>query len=220
MFPVLSILTLNGVTEYLDQLLAHIEAPHLNDVQIGFLDPPIFDISRLSPCIGHTETFDQACMYFHYVNLSVELSSRKGTTNSTRLILSLRWKDSGWKLEKLSWRPSPPCSFVYISEDQSLPPWIIDMGITPWLEFLHVFTTVENLYLSTGIALRIASALRELAGEGVTEVLPALQNIFIRPQTSEAETIQEVMGKFIAARELSGHPVTVNIVQCYYIKVV
>jgi len=87
----------------------------------------------------------------------------------------------------------------------------MDMGITPWLEFLHVFTTVENLYLSMRLALCIAPALQELAGEGVTEVLPALQTIFIKKRgASEVKIIQEVMGKFVSARELSGHPVAVN----------
>jgi hypothetical protein len=83
------------------------------------------------------------------------------------------------------------------------------MGITPWLELLRVFTTVENLYLSTKLALCIAPALRELDAEGVTEVLPALQTIFIeRRQASEAEAeiIQEFIGKFVAARGLSWLP--------------
>jgi len=89
------------------------------------------------------------------------------------------------------------------------------MGITPWLEFLHVFTTVEHLYLSAELALCIAPTFQEPVGEGVTQVLPALQTIFIkfieRCHASEAKIIQEVMEKFVAARELSGHPIAVNI---------
>ena len=68
-FPVLSRLVLKGVTVYLGQILAHIEAPPLDYVHIIFFDLPIFDISRISQCIGHTETvevFDQAYMHFHY----------------------------------------------------------------------------------------------------------------------------------------------------------
>jgi len=58
----------------------------------------------------------------------------------------------------------------------------------------------------------IAPALLELTGEGVAEVLPALQNIFInRLPTCAAGIIQEVMERFVVARELSGHPVVVNI---------
>jgi len=211
-FPVLRKLLLSGVTAYLDQLLAHIEAPppHLNDVHIRFLDPPIFDISRLSQCIGHTETFeefDQAWMRFRDAGFIVELSSRKETTGNKTLALLLLWIDSGWKLETLSCKPLSHPSLFH-SDDLPLPHWTTHMGlgITSSLEFLRVFTTVENLYVSTGVALHIAPALRELAGEGVTEVLPALQTIFV----NSPQFIQEVMGKFVAARELSGLPVTVK----------
>jgi len=78
--------------EYLDQILAHMEAPHLNSVDVTFLDPPIFDTSRISSCIGHMETFEvlnQAYVYFRNANLNGMLSSRKGTTSSKVLTLSL-----------------------------------------------------------------------------------------------------------------------------------
>jgi hypothetical protein len=44
-FPVLSTLILKGVTEYLDQVLAHIEAPHLNNARIEFIDPELMHIT-------------------------------------------------------------------------------------------------------------------------------------------------------------------------------
>ena len=212
--PTLSTLLLNGETEFLYQLLAHIElieAPHLNHVCIEFSDLPNFDISQISPCLGRTETFelfDQAWMYFRGFDLNVILSPRKGTTGSKTLILSLFWKHSRWILATLARRaPSPPS--IFFKHECDLPDWTKRMGITPWLELLRVFTTVENLYLSTKLALCIAPALRELDAEGVTEVLPALQTIFIeRRQASEAEAeiIQEVMGTFVAARGLSWLP--------------
>jgi hypothetical protein len=206
-FPVLGTLILKGVPEYLDQLLAHIEAPHLSDVRVKFLDPPNFDISRVSLCIGRTETleaFDQACMHFSSSNLDVRLSSRKGTTSSKTLILSLQWKDSRWKLAKLA---LDNCRAPIVFHSRCLPSWTKDIGITPWLEFLRVLTTVENLYLTMELALCIAPALQEPVGEGV---LPALRTTFIeigKASESQAEIIQEVMEDFFAARELSSHPV-------------
>jgi hypothetical protein len=150
-------------------------------------------------CFGHDD-FDV---------VHVLLSLRKETTDSKRLILSLPWNNSGWKLAKVACRPSSH-PFEFWFED-----WrpVIDMWITPWRDFLHIFNTVENLYLSKRLAICIAPALQELAGEGATDVLPALQTIFVRRrrEDSESETIKNVMGKFVAARELSGHPVAVNI---------
>jgi len=69
-----------------------------------------------------------------------------------------------------------------------------------WLELFQPFTAVKNLYLSEEISLPVVRALRELSGEMITEVLPTLQNIFLRDRPSEP--IQEPMAPFIAAREL------------------
>jgi hypothetical protein len=215
-FPVLRKLLLRGVTDYFYQLLAHIEAPVLDDVCIdfSFYDLVIFDISRIFPCIGRTETFeafDQAWMCFRDHDLDIMLSSRKGTTGGKTHIfkLSLRWKSPSWNLRTLGLRApsSPPISFF--EDEEYSPYWINNVGITPWLEFLRVFTTVENLYLCTGLVPFIAPALQELVSEGV---LPALQTIFIeRSQASEveAEIIQEFVEKFVAARGPSDYPAVV-----------
>jgi hypothetical protein len=47
-----------------------------------------------------------------------------------------------------------------------------------WLELLRPFVAVKNLHLVEPLGLCVMSALRELAGDGATEVLPVLQNIF------------------------------------------
>jgi len=211
-FPVLSTLVLRGITEYLDQLLAHIVAPRINVVRIRFLDPPIFDISQISLCIGSTETFEtfnEAYMLFHHVDFNVVLSSRKGTTSSKRLTLSLQWKDSGWKLEELSWY-----SFHrFFQPKGSLPPsWAEIMGNLPWLHLLRLFTTTEYMYLYQGLAGRVAPTLQELTGAGVTEVLPVLRNIFVE-RLDSLGAVQEAIGQFVAARQLlSGHPIDI---QCW-----
>ncbi len=48
-------------------------------------------------------------------------------------------------------------------------------------------------------------------GGTVMEVLPALQKDFVKSlDPSESGPIQEAIGKFVAARELSGHPTAVQ----------
>ena len=83
-----------------------------------------------------------------------------------------------------------------------------NMEHTLWLELLHPFTGVKDLYLSAEFSPSIAPALQELAGGRTTEVLPALKNIFLeRLQPPGPEGIV----KFVAARQLSGHPITVSL---------
>ena len=208
----LTSLTFQGVMGYLDHLFTHMDAPLLEDFDILFFNPVGFNDLQLSPFIVRTKTFEgfnQAHMNFRDDFLDVILSR---TTGGMSLTLSTAWTDSAWEL----WSLTQDCPFspprTYLFDYRYLPPWTKDMGFTPWLEVLRILNTVENLYLSDGVMLCIAPALLELTGEGVAEVLPALQNIFInRLPTCAAGIIQEVMERFVVARELSGHPVVVNI---------
>ena len=77
-----------------------------------------------------------------------------------------------------------------------------------WLELLHPFTSVRELVLSEDLVPLVAPALQELTGERVTEVLPALQSIFLLgPRISGP--VKKALKVFTTARRLSGHPVTV-----------
>jgi hypothetical protein len=77
-----------------------------------------------------------------------------------------------------------------------------------WLELLRVFNTVKHLRLSEFIALRVARALRGLPVEQVTEVLPALENVFI-PGLESFGLVKEAISEFADARRVAGLPVSI-----------
>jgi hypothetical protein len=79
---------------------------------------------------------------------------------------------------------------------------------TLWLELLHPFTDVKNLYLSEELASRIAPALQELVGGRTTEVLPALQNLYL-DGLQPSGPVQEGIQQFVAARQVTSHPLTI-----------
>jgi hypothetical protein len=83
--------------------------------------------------------------------------------------------------------------------------WQDDIGDSQWLELLHPFTAVKDLHLSKQFARRIARLFPKLVGERTTEVLPALQSIFL-----ENFCLSELFRKFVAARQLSNHPVAIS----------
>ena len=56
---------------------------------------------------------------------------------------------------------------------------------------------------------RIAPALQELVGIKVTEVLPALQTLFLEGPLPSG-LFQDNIEQFVAARQLSGHPIAVS----------
>jgi len=74
---------------------------------------------------------------------------------------------------------------------------------------LRHFIFVKNLYVSEEFVPSIVSALQELIGDRTTEVLPILQNVFFEG-LQPSEPVQEGIGKFVAARQLIGQPISVS----------
>src|SRR5258707_12354183 len=64
------------------------------------------------------------------------------------------------------------------------------------------FHEFRDLYPSREFAPRIAPVFQELVSEGVVRILPALLNL--------AGPVQEAIGEFIAARQLTSHPIAVS----------
>jgi hypothetical protein len=89
------------------------------------------------------------------------------------------------------------------------PHWKGDIENGVWLELLHPFIAVENLYLSEEIALHIGSALQELVGSRTMEVLPALRNISLKG-LAPSGLVQEGIGQFVASRQVASCSIAVS----------
>ena len=99
---------------------------------------------------------------------------------------------------------------LYAYEDRdSQPDWKADIENGVWLQLLHSFTAVKNLYLSEELALHIGPALQELVEGRTMEVLPALQTIFLEGLESSGP-VQEGIAKFVAARQVASRPIAVS----------
>jgi len=106
--------------------------------------------------------------------------------------------------------PLPTLERLGIYESRHLRPrWQDDIVNTQWLQLFHPFSSVKNLFLSEKLVQLVAPALQELTGERVTEVLPALQNLFLHG-AEPSEAVQEAIGQFIAKRQISDCPVAVH----------
>jgi hypothetical protein len=84
------------------------------------------------------------------------------------------------------------------------------MENTLWLQLLLPFTVVKNLYLAKEFAPGLVAGLQELIGGRIVEVMPSLQNIFVEGLES-SRPFQENIGRFVDARQLSGHPIAVSV---------
>jgi hypothetical protein len=82
----------------------------------------------------------------------------------------------------------------------------------PWREVLHPFIAVKEVTLKAEDSDRlVAHAIQELSRESTTQVLPALQNVFLRMEYwPPSGPVKEAIGQFTVARQRCDHPVAVH----------
>ena len=218
--PVLMYFSFKGDCEYFDDLITCIDAPRLNDLSIILFHDIVFDTPRLIQFISRTptlEAFENARIVFRDRAACVKFSSQTPGYGSLKVEISCReldWQASS--LGQICTSCLPPFQvsmsevlYIYL-EPFSHPHWQDNIENTLWLELLHPFTGVKNLYLSKEFAPLIVPALQELIGDRTAEVLPTLQNIFLE-ELQQSGPVQEGIEKFVSARQFSGHPITVSL---------
>jgi hypothetical protein len=214
--PALKDLQFKGVCEYLEELVACVDAPHLNYLFITFFYDIEFDTPELVHFIGRTPTFkapDKARLVFLDSAVRVEFPLQPSGYGELNVGISCKELDrqlsSLAEVCSLLFPPLSTSKHLYIYERQpSLPDSQDDSENTEWLDILRPFVAVKNLYVSEQFAPRIALVLQRLVGGGMTEVLPKLQNIFLE-ELRPSGPVHEGIGQFVDARQLSGHTITV-----------
>ena len=218
--PVLTYFMFKGVTEYLEYLVALIDAPQLNKFYITFFNQIVFDTPQFIQFVNRTPTLkalEKAHVVFGDDAARVNLSSVSSLTSLYEgFYVKIPCRELDWQissLEQVFTRSSTPLStseVLYIHKDpDSQPDWQDNIENALWLGLLHLFPAVKNLYLGVEFAPRIVPALQELVGGGATEVLPILQNIFLEELQSSGP-VQEGIQQFVAARQVTSHPITVS----------
>jgi hypothetical protein len=218
--PTLEKFQFKGVTEYLEDLVTFIDTPRLNDMHIIFFNQIDFDCPRLAQFIKCTPALrehDEANVEFRESTASVALREWKNKYGEN-LRIDISCRESDWQLSSIEQFCN---SSLYYSLSTievlgigylSLEPGWKDDAIenTLWLQLLLPFTSVKNLYLNREAMPGIAATLQELVGGRITEVLPSLQKILLEPELEQSQSFQKNIGKFVAARQLSNHPITIS----------
>ncbi len=218
LLPTLTKLAFKGVNEYAEDLLILIDTPLLGNLHVTFFNEAIFDVTHLCLFMNRMpfQEADEAHVTFSPEDVKITFSSRLRTTGFGWFTLEILCDESVGQrssLIQLCRSFSPSLAMVkrlYIRKhgDWELPRWPDEIQHSHWLQLLHFFTGAEYLYVSQKLSPCISPILQELVGERTMEVLPALQNLFFH----EFEFLwgPTDIGDFIAARELSGHSITVS----------
>jgi hypothetical protein len=221
--PALTHFRLEGVNEYIEDFVARINTPLLHDITISFFNRLLFDTSQLNGFIGRVKIFNtlyQAEVHFQGERAYITLSSSESTVGHPNIVIYISCMQSEWQLSSLTEICATSSSRwalrlfslerLYMSVEYAPPGhWHDDMENTQWQELLQSFAAVKDLYLSEELGLRVAQALRDLVGEKETELLPALQNIFVQGRQLSV-AVQETIKPFIDTRQVSGALVAVH----------
>ena len=204
--PSLTKIEFNGPDEYLEEILARIDATQLNKMDILFFHEMTFDTPQLFQFISRRPTLmapEKGLLTFNSDATIFKFSSQASVYGELRvkiLLAASEWEYSSVEHDWISsLYPVPALKDLYIFEDRADPPeWQDDD--TLWLDFLRSLIALKNLYVSEKIVARIVPALQELVG-GRT-----LENIFLEG-FQPSGYLHEGIEKFVAARQLTSHPV-------------
>jgi hypothetical protein len=206
--PALDYFYFKGVIEYLEDIVTCIDTPQLDYMRMTFFNQIDFDTRRLAQFINRTPKLTKRDANVLFNDNSATFGLSIGT-----LMIAISCKEPDWQLSSIEqvcnalWQILSTVEDLYIQHNYSELVWKDDaVENTLWLQLLLPFTAVKNLYLSKECAPSIAAALQELDGGRITEVLPTLRNIRLEASAS----FQEKVGRFVAARQLSNHTITIS----------
>ena len=121
------------------------------------------------------------------VGVTVTLLGRDETANNDKeaLRLAISCKPLDWQLSSLAQVLNSFVSSLPTLESLEIAvsrkDWQGEIEVIQWRECLHPFTSVKKMDLIHEDSVRLAApALRDLAVERATDVLPALQNLSLR----------------------------------------
>jgi len=212
--PALKRFTFEGTSEYLEYLLAWIDAPLLVRLGITFNNPPS-DTSQLVQFVSRTPNImalDKASMEFSGerfrfslfreihgpdpFSLTISSSDSNSQLSSLAEICTNSLSSSGFirAVERVLITQADDPKLDWQDRD--------DIENRRWQEVLNSFIGAKSLNLSSSeLGLRISPALRGLVWDSVTGVLPSLQHLII--ENYPPRPVPEVIGEFVAARQLA-----------------
>jgi hypothetical protein len=212
--PSLTLFGFRGNSEYLEDLVAQIDAPRLVFSRITYFNQLIFHVPQLSRFIGRADNLRQAPFRHAQVGLGggkvyISFVCEQGAPLKSYLFLQISCQGLDWQVScmtQILGESSPILSNVAhlsIHAHRLQQGWKNDMVYSDWLDLLRPFIVVETLLVSRQLASHVALAFQQVTGETVAELLPALHLLCLEGQLDGS------VGKFTAVRRHFRRTVTI-----------
>ncbi len=226
LLPVLTRLTFKGVSEYLDDFVAQIDAPLLDTLSITFFHQLVFNTPHLAQFISRSprlapspRTHDEAHIDFEDYAVRFTLPLPSLTSSNAEIGLGVSCHDQDLQLSSVKQvcASSLPSAFIPMVKHLRIEEYTEvrlrenDIQKNEWLGLLCRFTAAKNLYLTKELVPQIVPALQELVKRRAvnSSVLPALQCLFLEGLHTSGP-VQQAIRPFMAAQGLTSHPIVVS----------
>jgi hypothetical protein len=214
--PALIRLDFQGTTEYLERLVARIDTPLLEYIEVTFVAKSNFDLSQLCKFLNRIGTHKsprRADILSSEHATSISLT-RPGDPTCLKL-QSLR-KPLSEQLIILARILYQFSAFLFNVEDLRISvqrPSRQPEGDSPyierWLDYINSFISVKWLHVSGNLSNKIVRSL-QLPDGRPKSVLPALQKLSISQPRPRHTLLREAVVSLLVSYRLSGHPLVVE----------
>ena len=213
--PTLRRLTFGGVDVYLDNLVAQINTPLLEQLTVTLFFDLTYTLVNLNEFIRRTEGF--RCLtvqvIFNSDGASIDLDAGHNKQRGIgKLSCRVTCNSFDWQIDSVTQVCSALREVLSAVEELTLDldangvpsDWEDTLDSMFWHELLLPFIGVKKLHIGSSLTLKLSKALESVTGELVLELLPELQEFGVQLRIDYAKNM---FSGFIKTRESVGRPV-------------
>jgi hypothetical protein len=210
----LTCLEYRGTSKYLDSVVARIDAPHLDDIDITFFSQPTMDTSHLGRFIEGVEMqtlLSEADIQTSPHSISISFSKR-GAPTQLRLQISCKRLD--WQLSSMTQIFNHLSSFLFRTTDLGIlstqsPSVKDDTDSEQWVELIRTFGGANCFRIAGTYVMDILCALCPVEGTDTIDaiVLPALRDLRVLEAMPIVGSLWDAAQSLITSRRHCGRPV-------------
>ncbi|KAH8983195.1 hypothetical protein EDB92DRAFT_1607123 [Lactarius akahatsu] len=215
--PVLTRLSFRGIAEYLEGLVAGIDAPRLGDIEVTLFNEFIFDPSVLSAFIDRTE-MQRSQLRAEILSseraISISITQPEA---STRLELQVSCEPLARQFSCLAEICDGLSAFLLGVEHLHIgatqpPRGQDDSDDEEWAKLIYPFRGAKSVHVAGDHSTNIVCALRS-----PHRLQPALHRLYIAQPGPRHAPLREAVVSFMTSCRLSGHPIEVEYEQLCHI---
>ena len=216
--PSLRRLTFKGVGVYLDNLVAQINTPLLERLDLTLLFELAFTLVNLTDFICRTEGFGclDARIIFNKDCASIEAGFNEQRTTIAKFSLQVNCEPLDWQIDSSAQVCSALGRALSVVEELTLDldvsgmasDWEKSLDSTLWHELLLPFIGVKKLHIGPPLTLELSQSLESVAGGLVLELLPELEELEVQLKVGHSKN---VFSLFVETRESVDRPVHLSV---------